>query len=198
MKSSEYLTSLFSLTGKVAVVSGGTGELCGAMAEGLAGAGAEVVLVGRNAEKAEARLAKIRTAGGKGYFISAEASSKAELEKLLATVLAQSGRVDIVVIGTSDLGTRGGAARRPVHPPRARPVAAAGPDAEGSVSPARAASAGSFRLSAAAAARAAQEEFAFGGETESRGYFDKTDRNLFEGQDLDVPTYFRKGIKIVL
>ncbi len=99
MKSSEYLTSLFSLTGKVAVVSGGTGELCGAMAEGLAGAGAEVVLVGRNAEKAEARLAKIRTAGGKGYFISAEASSKAELEKLLATVLAQSGRVDIVVNG---------------------------------------------------------------------------------------------------
>jgi len=99
MKSSDYLTSLFSLTGKVAVISGGTGELCGAMAEGLAGAGAEVVLVGRNAEKAGARLAKIRAAGGKGCFISAEASSKADLEKLLATVLAQSGQVDIVVNG---------------------------------------------------------------------------------------------------
>ncbi len=123
-----------------------------------------------------------------------------EAHLLMGAVIDEQmqGRVDIVVIGTSDLGTRGGAARRPVHPPRARPVAAAGPDAEGSVSPARAASAGSFRLSAAAAARAAQEEFAFGGETESRGYFDKTDRNLFEGQDLDVPTYFRKGIKIVL
>ena len=54
--SSSYLTSLFSLAGKVAVVIGGTGELCGAMAEGLAGAGAEVVLVGRNEEKAKPRL----------------------------------------------------------------------------------------------------------------------------------------------
>ena len=36
------------------------------------------------------------------------------------------------------------------------------------------------------------------GEAESRGYFERTDRNLFEGQDLDVPTYLRKGIKIVL
>ena len=47
----EYLESLFTLKGKVAVVIGGTGELCGAMAEGLAGAGCEVVLVGRNEEK---------------------------------------------------------------------------------------------------------------------------------------------------
>ena len=39
---------LFSLQGKTAVVIGGTGELCGAMAEGLAGAGAETVLVGRS------------------------------------------------------------------------------------------------------------------------------------------------------
>ena len=43
----EYLESLFTLKGKVAVVIGGTGELCGAMAEGMAGAGAEVVLVGQ-------------------------------------------------------------------------------------------------------------------------------------------------------
>lgn len=99
MTSSAYLTSLFSLTGKVAVVIGGTGELCGAMAEGLAGAGAEVVLAGRNADKAAARLAKIHAAGGAGYFVAAEASSQAELDQLLATVLARSGRVDIVVNG---------------------------------------------------------------------------------------------------
>ena len=70
---SDYLDSIFSLAGKVAVVVGGTGELCGAMAEGLAGAGAEVVLVGRNAEKAAPRLARIAAAGGRGYFLSAEA-----------------------------------------------------------------------------------------------------------------------------
>ncbi|MGH7996156.1 MAG: hypothetical protein ACREFX_07380, partial [Opitutaceae bacterium] len=48
-----------------------------------------------------------------------------------------------------------------------------------------------------AAAKSNQDEFGFG-ELESRGSFEKTDRNLFDGQDLDVPTYLRKGIKIVL
>jgi NAD(P)-dependent dehydrogenase (short-subunit alcohol dehydrogenase family) len=92
--SAEFLTSLFSLNGKVAVVIGGTGELCGAMAEGLAGAGAEVVLVGRNEDKAKARLLKIAAAGGNGWFYAAEATSRADLEGLLAAVLRRSGRVD--------------------------------------------------------------------------------------------------------
>jgi NAD(P)-dependent dehydrogenase (short-subunit alcohol dehydrogenase family) len=98
-KSSDYLSSLFSLDGKVAVVIGGTGELCGAMAEGLAGAGAEVVLVGRNEEKAKPRIDRIIAAGGKAWFASAEASEKASVEALLATVLKKSGKVDIVVNG---------------------------------------------------------------------------------------------------
>ena len=99
MNPAEYLHSLFNLTGKVAVVVGGTGELCGAMAEGLAGAGAEVVLVGRSAEKANARLAKIAASGGKARFHSAEATSKAELESLRDAVLKKSGRIDIVING---------------------------------------------------------------------------------------------------
>ena len=96
---SDYLTSLYSLSGKVAVVIGGTGELCGAMAEGMAGAGAEVVLVGRNEEKAKPRLERIQAAGGKAYFVSAEASDKAAVQQLLQTVLGRSGKVDIVVNG---------------------------------------------------------------------------------------------------
>lgn len=99
MSSSQYLDSLFNLNGKVAVVIGGTGELCGAMAEGLAGAGAEVVLVGRNEEKAKARLDKIAAAGGRAYFVAAEASSKDALQALLDTVLKRSGKIDIVVNG---------------------------------------------------------------------------------------------------
>ncbi|HXC01996.1 MAG TPA: AAA family ATPase [Opitutaceae bacterium] len=43
-----------------------------------------------------------------------------------------------------------------------------------------------------------QDDLSFGLEVESRGYFDETDRNLYDGQDLDVPTYLRKGIKISL
>jgi NAD(P)-dependent dehydrogenase (short-subunit alcohol dehydrogenase family) len=99
MPSTPFLSSLFGLAGKVAVVIGGTGTLCGAMAEALAGAGAEVVLVGRNESKAGAGLARIRAAGGRGYFARADAASKAELEGLLARVLKTSGRVDIVVNG---------------------------------------------------------------------------------------------------
>ena len=98
-KPSEYLSSLFSLAGKVAVVIGGTGELCGAMAEGLAGAGAEVVLVGRNQDKADARLARIEAIGGHAWFHAAEATRRSELEGLLAAVLQRSGRVDVLVNG---------------------------------------------------------------------------------------------------
>ena len=94
-----YLDSLFSLTGKTAVVIGGTGELCGAMAEGLAAAGAEVVLVGRSEEKAKARLDKITAAGGTGWFVPGEAADRASLESVLATVLARSRSVEILING---------------------------------------------------------------------------------------------------
>lgn len=96
---SDYLKSLFGLDGKVAVVIGGTGELCGAMAEGLAQAGAEVVLVGRSAEKAAARLQRITAVGGKAWFAPADVARKPALEALLKSVLEKSGRVDIVVNG---------------------------------------------------------------------------------------------------
>jgi len=69
------------------------------MAGGLAGAGAEVVLVGRNAEKAQGRLDTIAAAGGKAYFHSADASSRTEVEGILETVLKRSGRVDVVING---------------------------------------------------------------------------------------------------
>ncbi len=90
---------LFSLTGKVAVVIGGTGELCGAMAEGFAAAGATVAIVGRDAAKAQVRLDRIAADGGKAAFFPCEATSKAGLEALLAEVVAQFGPVDILVNG---------------------------------------------------------------------------------------------------
>ena len=45
---------------------------------------------------------------------------------------------------------------------------------------------------------APQNEFHFVGTDEQRGYFDQTERNFFEGEDLDVPAYLRRGIKIEL
>ena len=87
---------LFSLQGKVAAVIGGTGELCGAMAEGFAKSGASVALVGRDAAKAKKRLDAITKAGGNAEFIPCDTTSKAGLQKLLADVLAKFGRVDIL------------------------------------------------------------------------------------------------------
>ncbi|HEY1793827.1 MAG TPA: SDR family oxidoreductase [Opitutaceae bacterium] len=99
MTNEKFLDGLFGLSGRVAVVIGGTGELCGAIAEGYSSAGAEVVLVGRDAAKAQARLSRIAAAGGKGWFHAAEATSKAEVEALLAAVISRSGRVDVLVNG---------------------------------------------------------------------------------------------------
>lgn len=92
-------TDLLSLSGRTAVVIGGTGELCGAIAEGYAAAGAEVVLVGRDSAKADKRLATITAGGGKGYFVAVNAARKGDLEQLLATVLERSGKCDILVNG---------------------------------------------------------------------------------------------------
>lgn len=97
--SQTYLESLFSLSGKTAVVIGGTGELCGAMAEGLASAGASVVLVGRSEEKAKSRIEKIEATGGSAVFESCEVDSKPNLESLLDRVLKQFGSIDILVNG---------------------------------------------------------------------------------------------------
>lgn len=97
--SASLIHELFNLQGQVAVVIGGTGELCGAMAEGLAGAGATVVLAGRSAEKAEARLAKITAAGGTGSFLPVEASDRNSLTALRDGVLAEHGRIDILING---------------------------------------------------------------------------------------------------
>ena len=90
---------LFSLKGKVAVVIGGTGELCGALAEGFAAAGAAVAIVGRDEAKAKARLDKIAKVGNAADFFSCDTTSKAGLKKLLADVLAKFGGVDILVNG---------------------------------------------------------------------------------------------------
>jgi NAD(P)-dependent dehydrogenase (short-subunit alcohol dehydrogenase family) len=90
---------MFSLKGKTAVIIGGTGELCSYMALGLAKAGAEVVLVGRSQEKAASRLALIEEEGGCGYFVAADAGDRQSLNELLDTVVAKSGKVDILVNG---------------------------------------------------------------------------------------------------
>mgnify|MGYP000566124573 CR=1 FL=1 len=99
MQTAAFLKDLFGLEGKTAVVFGGTGELCGSMAVGLARAGCEVVLVGRIREKAEKKLSLIGEHGGKGYFMPCDVTSRDSLQELLDEVVTASGKVDILVNG---------------------------------------------------------------------------------------------------
>ncbi len=70
---------VFDLTGDVAVVIGGTGVLGGALADGLGAAGAAVAVLGRSAERGEARAHRIRASGGRAVFVSCDAGDRASL-----------------------------------------------------------------------------------------------------------------------
>lgn len=126
---------------------------------------------------------------------------------------AMPGRVEVCVIGTSDMGGRSLPPRRVLPPSKSKaPFTAPAPARPELSSPVPATTKTpaidhliltSQRIPeretkpVPTTAKASQDEFGFG-EVESRGHFEKTDRNLFDGQDLDVPTYLRRGIKIVI
>jgi len=93
----EYLQQLFGLSGQLAVVIGGTGVLGGAISQGLAAAGACVVVAGRGAERGKKCVQKISQEGGKAIFASVDVTSRDSINALLTTALDQCGRVDMLV-----------------------------------------------------------------------------------------------------
>src|SRR4051795_1387029 len=97
--SESYVGDLFGLSGQVAVVIGGTGVLGGALAEGLARAGAAVVVAGRDPEKGRARVEQIAADGGRAAFAPVDVTRRASIEELLGRVLADQGRVDMLING---------------------------------------------------------------------------------------------------
>jgi len=88
---------LFSLDGDVAVVIGGGGVLAGAMATGLAQAGAHIAIVGRTLEHAAARAQAIAAEGGQAMGIQCDATSKTDLQRTLDAVLQRFGKVDVLI-----------------------------------------------------------------------------------------------------
>ena len=89
--------NLFSLEGQVAVVTGGTGVLGGAMAGGLAMAGARVGVLGRREAVAQAVVDEIAAAGGQALALPADVLRKDQLAMARDTLLARWGRIDILV-----------------------------------------------------------------------------------------------------
>ena len=88
---------LFDLTGEIAVVIGATGVLGGAIAEGLAQAGATVAVLGRNAERGEARAAAIRKLGSKSAFFPADAVDRESVRQAHRQVEQAMGAPTILV-----------------------------------------------------------------------------------------------------
>jgi NAD(P)-dependent dehydrogenase (short-subunit alcohol dehydrogenase family) len=95
----EYLLKLFGLSGKTAIVIGGTGVLGGAIAQALASAGAHTVLVGRNADRGKDGVDAIHKNGGSAEFISADVCRRSELQSLIDTLTQTGKSIDIVVNG---------------------------------------------------------------------------------------------------
>jgi NAD(P)-dependent dehydrogenase (short-subunit alcohol dehydrogenase family) len=89
--------ALFSLSGKVAVVVGGGGVLAGAVASGLADAGADIAVLDLNGTAAEARAGSIRATGRRAIGIACDATSKAALEAARDSIVAQLGGLDILL-----------------------------------------------------------------------------------------------------
>ena len=88
---------LFDLTGKTAVVIGGTSGIGLAMAVGLAESGADVVASSRRAEQVEEAANAIESKGRKSLRLTSDVSDRASLEALLEGTLAEFGKVDILI-----------------------------------------------------------------------------------------------------
>jgi NAD(P)-dependent dehydrogenase (short-subunit alcohol dehydrogenase family) len=95
--SAQYLQHLFGLDGQVAVVIGGTGVLGGALAEGIAQAGATVVVAGRSQERGQACVDRIRSAGGKASYLPVDVFARDSIRQLEQSTVEQHGQVDILV-----------------------------------------------------------------------------------------------------
>lgn len=87
------------LSGKVAVVTGAGGVLCGMFAKTLADAGAKVAVLDLNETAAEAVASSIREDGGKAIAYKANVLERASLEEVHAKVLAELGPCDILING---------------------------------------------------------------------------------------------------
>ncbi|MGA2551478.1 MAG: SDR family NAD(P)-dependent oxidoreductase, partial [Burkholderiaceae bacterium] len=91
------MSTLFDLSGKVAVVTGGNGGIGLGMARGLARAGATIVVAARNQAKSEAAVKELTDLGAKALALAVDVRKEDSVEALFAQVADRLGRLDILV-----------------------------------------------------------------------------------------------------
>jgi 2-dehydro-3-deoxy-D-gluconate 5-dehydrogenase len=87
----------FDLRGKTAIVTGGNGGIGLGIARGLADAGADIAVVGRNEAKSSAAVADLAARGVKAIAIAADVTNKTAVADMVARVTGELGRIDILV-----------------------------------------------------------------------------------------------------
>lgn len=97
----------YRIENKVAVITGGGGELCGCMAIALGSMGAKVAVLDLDADKAEKVAVKIREAGGVASAMACNVLSAAELESCHAAIGTKWGNVDLLIPGAGGNDPRG-------------------------------------------------------------------------------------------
>ena len=88
---------MFNLDGKVALITGGNGGIGLGMAQGLAQAGARVVIAARNAQKSADAVASLQALGSDSFALEADVTNEASVAALFAQVAERCGRLDILV-----------------------------------------------------------------------------------------------------
>lgn len=91
------MTTMFDLMGKVALVTGGNGGIGLGMAQGLAKAGARVIVAARNAQKSAAAVEALKASGSDSFALEADVSDEASVQKLFDEAAARCGRIDILI-----------------------------------------------------------------------------------------------------
>jgi 2-deoxy-D-gluconate 3-dehydrogenase len=89
--------TLFDLSGRVAVVTGGNGGIGLGMARGLAASGAKVVVAARDPVKSEAALAALSGLGGESAFIALDVADEGSCRAMVDASIDRFGRLDILV-----------------------------------------------------------------------------------------------------
>jgi NAD(P)-dependent dehydrogenase (short-subunit alcohol dehydrogenase family) len=97
MRTRDELQARYDLTGRVAIITGGSRGIGRAIAETFAAAGASVVIASRKAEACVRVAEEIGAGGGRAIAVPTHAGHLEELERLVDTTADQLGRVDIVV-----------------------------------------------------------------------------------------------------
>jgi 2-dehydro-3-deoxy-D-gluconate 5-dehydrogenase len=90
-------TRLFDLGGRVAIVTGGNGGIGLGLARGLADAGANIAVVGRNETKSKAAVNDLAARGVKAASVVADVTDKEAVARMVESVTAEFGRIDILI-----------------------------------------------------------------------------------------------------